>query len=159
MTSIQEEEPKQQLTQAEIDVELENLNLDGEQKQAEIIASPIPESNPNLIQDKEELQVYISKTISRQNISDDIITLEKDFYDNLQHYVLTSNVAKNMWYLIETFIAIRIDKLISHSLKFSQTIYDRLATPEKQRYNELCGSVDSLRREIYAKIKKQPQPT
>lgn len=139
------------------DQELESVNLDeGENAKAGSPTTTIT-NEPHLIQDKDQLEKYVVKNISRQDISADMLaTLDEDYYNNVEKYLSsTEKVNRYFWTNIDDFVNTRIAIILSMSESFSSTVFTKLSIEEKELYSKICELVDSHRKEIYSKVKKK----
>src|SRR6476469_974179 len=130
----------------------DNLNLDSELESKSELDQEKPKSKIN----KEECEISIMKTISLQDITNDVVAIDKNWYNDFKEYINLPDFVNNRRQINHTqaFMKIRLYRIISNSKQFSKAFYEKLSSEEQELYINLCNNVKDFERKILEKINK-----
>lgn len=100
--------------------------------------------------DMEEVQIYVSKCVSRQNISNSLAAMEQDFYDKVS--LCSGSMTESSFFYLEEFIYRRLALIINYSKSFSNNISEKLTNEERELYISLSEAVNKFKQTIDGKV-------
>jgi hypothetical protein len=138
------------------DDDIENLDLDTDAKRT--LLAEGSNATVTVEIDRDGLKHHVFKTINLQDVAEDVIGVNPDFYDDLRDYLcMIEDVrsSRSLTQNIDSFVDLRIDFMMQHSLTFSNHVYDKLSKEEAELYKRMCNEVSCFRQNLMDKIKTQ----
>jgi DNA replication initiation complex subunit (GINS family) len=133
--------------------DIENLDLDSN-------AEKLVEADGTVTVeiDRDGLKRHVFKTLNLQDVAEDVVGINPDFYDDLRDYLCMVDDVRSTRSLtqnIDSFVDLRIDYIIMHSLTFSNHVYDKLSKEEAELYKRMCNEVSCFRQSLMDKVKEK----